>query len=145
MTDKDETLMEFLDGKGCISYGAVFDKEMVQEFLGIDLPEFATKAVFDEAALCELKAIGQVRELLLGQGMYLKGDGKAYRILLPSENVHQVEIMLSSARKKTRRAEKLLVNSPLRASTKERDSQAARILMIKDSEAKTRRNVNGIK
>lgn len=145
MAESNETLLEFLNSKNLLSYGAVFDKALVQEFLGIDLPEFATKATFDEASLEELKAIGQIREHLIGQGMYIKGDGQAYRILLPSENIHQVEIMLAASRKKTRRAERLLVNSPLKSSARQRDSQAARILMMKDSQEKTKRNVNGIK
>lgn len=94
-------------------YGAIIQREVVHQALGIKCPEFATKAEFDALALRELSAIDYCRAALLDEGKYLAGTKAGYRILLPSENVSQVEAYMKNADRKLGRALKLSQNSPV--------------------------------
>ena len=110
ITGKD--LLSILRNEGLTQYGAVFTGEQVRRWLGIEMPEVARKSAFDSIALRELSAIDYCRDQLLGEGKYLKGEGAGYRILLPSENMGQVEAYEKSAKNKTNRALKLVRSMP---------------------------------
>jgi hypothetical protein len=124
-------LYQMLDSMDLIEYGSVIEGQIIRKFLGIEYPAVASKKEFDQLSLAELAAIDYVRNILLGQGMYLSQQNGDYRILLPSENVRQVELYISSADKKLNRALKLSRNSP-RSPNKPNDQTEARILMKKD-------------
>lgn len=98
--------------EGRIDYGAFIPVEVVRDILGLEYPEVGTKREFDQLALTEMAAIDYVRNVLLGRGMYIKGEASGYRILHVSENIAQVEFYMASADKKLARGLKLLKNTP---------------------------------
>lgn len=115
--DIGKGLLEFLVDSGAIEYGSVISGSTVRLFLGIKEPQGPISyqdAIkhSKEAALLELAAIDYVRNVLLGQGMYLGQDKGDYRIYLPSENAKQIEAYMGSADKKLRRALKLSRSTP---------------------------------
>jgi hypothetical protein len=129
---KQETYRDFLQcliDEGLTDYGAVIPKQMVYELLGIEVPEVGTQRQFNEIALTELAAVDYVRAYLLNKGKYLAGTTSGYRVLLPSENVVQVESYVSQADKKLSRALKLSRNTPRPADNAQVDQQEARVLM----------------
>jgi hypothetical protein len=128
-------LLEWLREHKLDEYGSVIRAASVQEVLGIVVPERADKRTFDQLALKELSAVDYVRNILLGEGKYLAQHQGDYRILLPSENARQVELYLSSADGKLRRAMKLLRNTPSTDDSINRppENVAARILMKRES------------
>ena len=71
---------------------------------------------------------------MLGEGKYIASNQGDYRILLPSENMRQIESYMAQADKKLRRAQKLSRNTP---STDQRDHRSdnidARITMKRES------------
>ena len=95
-----------------LEYGSTIDVKEFRSFFGIKYPEQATKSEFDSLALEELSCADFVRNILLNEGKYFKLDGASYRVLLPSENMHQVELMMKSSDKKLKRAIKLSKNTP---------------------------------
>jgi len=131
MTGKD--LLSILRQRGLTQYGATFTGKQVRQWLGISVPKIAQKATFDAIALRELSAIDYCRDQLLGEGMYLKGDGPNYRILLPSENMAQVEAYEKSAGNKLKRAAKLARSTPpLDTDSVSPDTVLARLLLKQD-------------
>lgn len=96
---------------GLTEYGSDIPTALVHEVLGIEVPAYAAKAVYDRLAMIELAAIDYCRNVLLGQGKYLAGTRTGYRILLPSENCGQIDSYMSSADRKLSRALKLSRNS----------------------------------
>lgn len=110
MEHKD--LMAHLRAAGQLEYGSVVMGAHIRALLGIEYPEVGTKKQFDALALAELSAINYVRDHLLSEGKYLIGFRGDYRVLLPSENARQAELLMDSADRKTRRARKLLRNTP---------------------------------
>lgn len=121
-----------LEKRGLFEYGSVIKADMVREILGIEMPEYGTKADFDAIALAELGAIDYVRRMLLNHGKYLAGNQGDYRILLPSENRRQVEIYMSQADKKLKRGLQLSKNSP-KTDYQTADQSAARIMLKRES------------
>jgi len=109
--DKRE-ILDHLTKMNLLEYGATFTAEMLRTLAGINLPETGTYQDYKEAALEELKVVSFIRDELLKHGKYMKQDGEAYRVLLPSENEQQAKRMMSSARRKCRRADLLRANTP---------------------------------
>ncbi|MFZ2125398.1 MAG: hypothetical protein WAV01_02115 [Candidatus Saccharimonadales bacterium] len=123
-------LLTAMENAGFCDYGSVIPGQFVRNVIGLSYPEVATKAVFDQLALAELSAVDYVRNVLLGRGMYLTYVRGNYRILLPSENVKQVESYINSADSKLSRALKLSKNTPKMVDTYQHNDQThARILM----------------
>ena len=125
-------LYETLEAQGYIEFGARVPGDLVRGLLNITYPESAPKKVYDSLALQELAAIDYIRNILLGKGMYLTGDGPDYRILTPAENVNQVENYMASSDKKLRRALKLSRNTP-RCESFKPDQTQARIVMKRET------------
>lgn len=121
-------LLTTLKSAGLTNYGCSIPTELVHTILGIEYPETAPKAVFDDLALKELGAIDYVRSALLNEGKYLIGDKAGYRILLPSENRKQVERYMAQADKKLRRAGKLSRNTPTEH-RRDADQMESRIML----------------
>jgi len=96
------------------------------------MPEVGTKSQYDAVALAELTAIGYVRDALLEEGKYLKGDQGSYRVLLPSENAAQVELFMANAGKKLRRARRLAESTPNEYKPAN-DNSEARLAMMQKS------------
>ena len=117
-----------LKARGLLVYGSEFSAAEVQEILGLTVPEVGTRAEFNALALAELTAVDHVRNVLLGQGMYLAGTRTGYRVLLPSENAQQVEQYMASADRKLNRALKLSQNTPA-AVARPTDQTEARIAL----------------
>jgi hypothetical protein len=111
--------------------------------IGIVIPPLGTKAQFDALALREMAVIDYVRNILLGRGMYLAYSFGIYRILLPSENLQQVESYISAADNKLSRALKLSRNSPKEVDIASKNHQtSARIMMKRESIRETRGRIN---
>ena len=133
----DETLLEFLEANGFIHFGSAIPGSLIREFLGLEIPAIATKAIYDRLALKELSEIDRVREALLRRGMYLKAAGPDYRILLPSENAVQIQNYEDSATRKLKRADMLAKTTP--HEPREVDQQIARLQMKQEAAATSRR------
>ena len=131
MEHKD--ILSHLRAAGQLEYGSVVLGSHIRALLGIEYPEFGTKKQFDALALAELSAINYVRDHLLNEGNYLVGFRGDYRVLLPSENARQAELLMDSADRKTRRARKLLRNTPASDTVGASASLIARIAMRENS------------
>lgn len=125
--DRLRDVYDTLDRAGLFDFGAVIPHGMVYDLLGLDVPEVASKAVFDRIAMLELQAMDYCRNMLLGHGKYLAGTPSGYRVLLPSENKAQVDAYMESADRKLERALKLSRNSPKASHLP--DQTEARIMM----------------
>jgi hypothetical protein len=115
--EKGNRLITHLQETVTLDHGAVIPLSVVYDHLGIDFPDDDTpwreaKEFVKEFTLYELSIMDYVRRSLLKEGKYLKKDTTCYRILLPSENVHQVDNMLESASRKLRKALTLNKNTP---------------------------------
>lgn len=110
MEHKD--LMAHLRAAGQLEYGSVIKGDDLRAMLDIKYPERGTKKEFDALALVELSAVNYVRNILLGEGKYLIGVQGDYRILLPSENARQADLLMASADRKMARARRLMANTP---------------------------------
>ena len=125
--DRLRDVYDALDRAGLFDFGAAIPRAMVYDLLGLDVPEVASKAVFDRIAMLELQAMDYCRNMLLGHGKYLAGTPSGYRVLLPSENKAQVDAYMESADRKLERALKLSRNSPKASHLP--DQTEARIMM----------------
>lgn len=125
--DRLRDVYDTLDRAGLFDFGAVIPRGMVYDLLGLDVPEVASKAVFDRIAMLELQSMDYCRNMLLGHGKYLAGTPSGYRVLLPSENKAQVDAYMESADRKLERALKLSRNSPKASHLP--DQTEARIMM----------------
>jgi hypothetical protein len=125
--DRLRDVYDTLDRAGLFDFGAVIPRGMVYDLLGLDVPEVASKAVFDRIAMVELQTLDYCRNILLGHGKYLCGVPSGYRVLLPSENKAQVDAYMESADRKLERALKLSRNSPKASHLP--DQTEARIMM----------------
>jgi hypothetical protein len=94
-------------------YGAVIRRTDILSFADIEVPAVGTMKEFEQIALLEVGITQYLRDLLLKEGKYLKKDGDFYRILLPSQNLQQIQSYMRSADKKLRRARILSVNTPV--------------------------------
>jgi hypothetical protein len=122
-----ENVFEILNEKGLLEYGATFSADYFRELCGIVEPKTGTKKEFDMASLAELSAIDFIRNVLIQNGRYIKKDGDNYRVLLPSENAKQADLMRESARKKLNKAKKLETNTPKDAIIKHQTSTQSMI------------------
>ena len=125
--DRQRDFYDVLNHAGMFDYGAVIDRAFVHELLGLEMPDVASKAVYDRIAMLELQAMDYCRNILLGHGKYLAGIPSGYRVLLPSENKTQVDAYMESADRKLDRALKLSRNSS--SATPLPDQTEARIMM----------------
>lgn len=130
--DSQRGLLEALESRGLTEFGCVIETGLVHELLGIEHPPVAPKSVYDRLAMTELAAIDYCRGVLLTQGRYLQGTPSGYRVLLPSENKHQVNAYMSSADRKLARALKLSRNTPGEPASSTGQTEA-RILMKQSS------------
>ena len=101
-----------LQQRGLLEYGSVIDTDTVHELLGLQVPETGTRQQFRKLELAELAAIDYVREQLLKVGKYITSTPSGYRVLLPSENAAQIDLYLSAAARKIRRARMLSQTTP---------------------------------
>lgn len=106
-----------LEQEGLLEYGSFIPRTMVIDVLKLVVPEVGPAKVFREIDLQLLSATDYVRNILLNSGKYLTAAPDGYRILLPSENAGQVDLYMTSADKKLRRAIKLSKNTPKEATT----------------------------
>ena len=102
-----------LQQRGLLEYGSVIDTDTVHELLGLQVPDTGTRQQFRRIELAELAAIDHVREQLLKAGKYITGTPSGYRVLLPSENAAQIDLYLSAAARKIRRARLLAQTTPI--------------------------------
>ena len=129
--EKMRCLMNGLVDQGLTEYGSVIPMSLVHEYLGITVPDVATREEFNRISLLELAAIDYCRNILLGEGKYLSGTASGYRILLPSENQAQIANYMTSADRKLSRALKLNRNMPKMDSFQPSQIEA-RILLKRD-------------
>lgn len=127
MSNQGKDLLSFIRTANLDEYGAVIPVEMVHTIIGIEFPETGTQKEYSSLQLQELAAVDYVRNTLLNEGKYLKLDGMAYRILLPSENAGQIALYMQSAEKKLKRALKLNKNTP--AENRVNDNTSARAML----------------
>ncbi len=130
--DEARELLAELEARGLIEFGAVISASTVRGILGLEFPAVADKRTFDALALRELAATDYVRSVILGRGMYLMGTQSGYRILMPSENLKQVEAYMGAADGKLCRAMKLQQNTPGEVSGQP-DQTAPRLMMQRDA------------
>lgn len=105
-------LLELLREDGLTEYGSHIPTEYVHNAIGLQVPEVATREVFNRIGLVEMAAVDYCRAALLNEGKYVSGCKGGYRVLLPSENKSQVDAYISSADNKLCRALKLSKNTP---------------------------------
>lgn len=127
-------IFETLHKQGKFDYGTTIALDTICAWFHIDYPEEGTRQEFKRAELALLKVTDYIRSQLLNEGKYFKQDGEAFRVLLPSENIHQAELYIKSANRKYNRALKLVRNTP--SEQKQNTNVEARIEMRK---TKTRR------
>ncbi len=116
MAKAGKDLLDFIRANGLDEYGSVIPVETVREVLKLEFPDTGTQKEFSALQLSELAGVDYVRNALLNEGKYLKGDGSAYRILLPSENHDQIFLYMASAENKLKRALKLEKTTPVTSS-----------------------------
>lgn len=128
-------LLAYLRESKLTEYGTFIDASLVQEVLGIQMPESATRSEFAKLEILEMAAIDYCRHHLLGEGKYIKQVPNGYRILLPSENAGQIESYMSSADRKLSRALRLSRTTP-QTERSVPDQTEARLLMKLGNAAK---------
>lgn len=127
MSNLGNDLLGFFKSLNLDEYGSVIPVEVVRRVIGIEYPEIGTQKEYNSLQLTELAAVDYVRNALLNEGKYLKLDGMAYRILLPSENAGQIALYMQSAEKKLKRALKLNKNTP--SKNRVSDNTSARAML----------------
>ena len=137
MSKQGRDLLDYMRSTGLDEYGSVISVDDVRSILGLEFPAVATQGEFNRLQLEELGAVDYVRNALLNEGKYIKSNGGAYRVLLPSENHEQVMLYMSSAEKKLKRAIKLEKNTP--ATSAQNGNQSSRALLkIRHIQSKAR-------
>lgn len=121
-------LLSMLHEMKLTEYGSFIEASLVQEILDIEMPESASRKEFAKLEIIEMAAIDYCRAHLLNEGKYIKQVPNGYRILLPSENLGQIESYMDSADRKLSRALKLSRNTP-REAAQIPDQTEARIVM----------------
>jgi hypothetical protein len=130
---RGKCLLQWMRHSGLDEFGSVIIGDKVREIINIQYPEMGTRAEFDNLALAELAAVDYARNILLGEGKYLAQSGGDYRILLPSENVRQINQYMSHADKKLKRALKLSRNTPTTDERDHQDNTSVRIMMKREA------------
>ncbi len=103
----------FLRDGGLLDHGSHITGVQLRGVFDIEEIEYpALKEEIDTQALKELSCVDFIRNRLLNEGKYFKGERDGYRILLPSENAAQVLSYMNSADKKLKRGIKLNKNTP---------------------------------
>lgn len=121
-------LLAGLEERNLTEYGSIIEATLVHELLGIEIPSYAAKSVYDQLSMMELAAIDYCRSALINNGKYLAGTPSGYRVLLPSENKNQINNYMASADRKLSRALKLNRNTPSEANLAN-DNTETRIVM----------------
>ena len=111
-TITNKEVYDHLKAHEYLEYGSVIPIQLFRDICGIDTITTGTKKEFDDISLQELGYAGYLRNILLNQGKYLKGERDSYRVLLPSENQGQIISIMNSASSKLKRAIKLDNNTP---------------------------------
>ena len=110
-----------------MTYGYVIHRKSLLKMRGIVITDDADligtspahiRSVAKKEEFAELSVITPLRFALIAQGRYLKKDGEAYRVLLPSENATVAANMLDKGNAKIGRANLLLRNTPVYAQSK---------------------------
>ena len=127
----NRTVYEQLEAHGYLAYGAVIPIQMFRDFCDIETIVTGTKKEFDDIALQELNYASYIRNSLLNQGKYFKGERDSYRVLLPSENQGQIMSFTNSASNKLKRAIKLNANTPTEYRCSNQDE--VRMIMKRES------------
>lgn len=122
------TLLDHLRSQGLLEYGTVIDGAVIRRFIGLEELSYGTRQQFQEQSLREMAAVDAVREALLDEGKYLKGERGSYRILTPGENRAQARLYDQQAKRKASRGLKLLNNTPM-APNERPTGVAARLLL----------------
>jgi len=131
MMSKSDSL-ELLKQGGHLDYGSVIPKSVIYEAFGITPPNFpAMLPAIKRFELEELAVASYIRNSLLNEGKYLKGETNSYRVLLPSENAGQVLKYMESADRKLKRALKLNRTTP--SEYKISNNDEVRLMMKKES------------
>ena len=110
MTNRD--VFSILKEKGYLEFGSTISGKILRQLCDIKEVKKGTKEEFDRMALAELGYVSYIRNMLLNEGKYFKGERSGYRILLPSENSEQVLSYMNSADNKLKRGLKLNKNTP---------------------------------
>ncbi len=108
----NQTVYDHLRAHGYFEYGSVIPIQLFRDICNIETITTGTKQDFDAIALQELGYAGYIRNKLLNDGKYFKGERDSYRILLPSENAGQILSFMNSASNKLKRGIKLNNNTP---------------------------------
>ena len=140
-----KSLLEYLRLRGLDEYGSVIPTDVIREVIGATIPgidsvedcrdRLSAKLLIAAARDADLKVLGAttyVRNVLLKEGKYLRQDGSNYRILLPSENMEQVERYQNSAMRKDKCA-LILYRNTKEMETQHRDHTESRIMMRMES------------
>ncbi len=99
--------------EGFFEYGVTITGVELRGFFDIEEIEYpAQKRDIDKQTLLELGVADFIRNRLLNDGKYFKGERDNYRVLLPSENAAQVMSYMNSADNKLKRGIKLNKNTP---------------------------------
>ncbi len=141
MTKND--LMDILSEHGFLDYGSVISAKELRDFCDIEEIEQGSKDDFDRVALQELTYVDYIRNRLLNEGKYFKGERNNYRVLLPSENAEQVLSYMSSADKKLKRGIKLNKNTPVKYKINSNDEVRAMMKMENIKNEKRSKDVRG--
>lgn len=113
MTNNEKRIIiTIMEERGFFEYGATTPIEEYRTLFNIQYPTVGTKKDFDAVSLIELEHFDFIRSQLLNQGKYLKVENDHVRVLLPSENISQVQKYMNNADNKLKRAIKLAKNTP---------------------------------
>ena len=119
-----------LQAHNYLDYGSVIPIKLFRDLCNIETLDTGTKEQFDDIALAELGYANYIRNKLLHEGKYLKGERDSYRVLLPSENAGQVMALTNSASNKLKKAIKLNSTTPVEYKIQTNDE--ARMMMKND-------------
>jgi hypothetical protein len=108
----NKSVYEHLKAHDYLEYGSVIPLKLFRDLCGIENITTGSKEDFDRVALQELGYAGYIRNKLLNEGKYFKGEKDSYRVLLPSENAGQIMSFMTSADNKLKRGLKLNKNTP---------------------------------
>jgi hypothetical protein len=123
-----------------MTYGHVIHRKALLKLLGVVTTDDADligaspayiRSVAKHEEFAELSAVTPLRFALLAKGRYLKKDGEAYRVLLPSENAAVAANMLDTANGKIKRANLLLRNTPVQPQDKTNSLSRAAISQVR--------------
>lgn len=121
---------EHLKAHSYLDYGSVIPLQLFRDICEIETITTGTKSDFDDIALKELGYASYIRNILLNNGKYFKGEKNSYRVLLPSENAGQIMSLMNSASNKLKRGIKLNNTTPAEYQCSHQDN--VRMVMKQD-------------